>query len=42
MANNDNFAQDVTESQVNGNVENGGGDNQENNGGEASGRDDDR
>ncbi|XP_068625822.1 RNA-binding protein squid isoform X2 [Battus philenor] len=42
MANNDNFAQDVTESQVNGNVENGGGDNQENNSGEASGRDDDR
>ncbi|XP_013167262.1 PREDICTED: RNA-binding protein squid isoform X2 [Papilio xuthus] len=40
MANNDNFAQDVTE-QLNGNMENGGGDIQENNG-EASGRDDDR
>ncbi|XP_013137732.1 PREDICTED: RNA-binding protein squid isoform X2 [Papilio polytes] len=40
MANNDNFAQDVTE-QLNGNMENGGGDIQDNNG-EASGRDDDR
>lgn len=42
MANNDNFAQDVTENQLNGNSENGGGDNQENNSAEAPGRDDDR
>lgn len=43
MANNDNFAQDITDSQVNGNTENGGGDNQqENNSAEAPGRDDDR
>lgn len=43
MANNDNFAQDVTDSQLNGNGENGGGDNQQdNNSAEAPGRDDDR
>ncbi|XP_075976305.1 RNA-binding protein squid isoform X1 [Anticarsia gemmatalis] len=43
MANNDNFAQDVTENQLNGNAENGGGDSQqENNSAEAPGRDDDR
>lgn len=43
MANNDNFAQDVTENQLNGNGENGGGDaQQENNSAEAPGRDDDR
>ncbi|XP_061704260.1 RNA-binding protein squid isoform X2 [Cydia pomonella] len=43
MANNDNFAQDVTDNQLNGNAENGGGDNgQQDNGSEAPGRDDDR
>jgi hypothetical protein len=43
MANNDNFAQDVTENQLNGNMENGGGDGQqENNSNDAPGRDDDR
>ncbi|XP_069357376.1 RNA-binding protein squid isoform X1 [Maniola hyperantus] len=42
MANNDNFAQDVTDSQVNGNAENGGGDGQEHNSADAPGRDDDR
>lgn len=44
MANNDNFAQDVTDSQVNGNAENGGGDGQleQHNSAEAPGRDDDR
>lgn len=42
MANNDNFAQDVTENQVNGNAENGGGDGQEHNSADAPGRDDDR
>lgn len=42
MANNDNFAQDVTDNQLNGNAENGGGDTQQDNGSEAPGRDDDR
>lgn len=43
MANNDNFAQDVTDNQLNGNAENGGGDSQQdNNSAEAPGRDDDR
>uniref|UniRef100_A0A2A4JA65 RRM domain-containing protein n=1 Tax=Heliothis virescens TaxID=7102 RepID=A0A2A4JA65_HELVI len=42
MANNDNFAQDVTDNQLNGNAENGGGDTQEHNSAEAPGRDDDR
>lgn len=40
---NDNFAQDVTDSQLNGNAENGGGDgHQESNSAETLGRDDDR
>ncbi|CAF4818581.1 unnamed protein product [Pieris macdunnoughi] len=43
MANNDNFAQDITENQVNGNAENGGGDGGlEQNSADAPGRDDDR
>lgn len=43
MANNDNFAQDVTDNQLNGNSENGGGDAQhDHNSAEAPGRDDDR
>lgn len=41
MANNDNFAQDITEQQLNGNSENGGGDHKDNSA-EAPGRDDDR
>ncbi|VVC91090.1 RNA-binding protein squid isoform X3 [Leptidea sinapis] len=43
MANNDNFAQDVTDNQVNGSAENGGGDGQQDNlSADAPGRDDDR
>lgn len=43
MANNDNFAQDITtDNQLNGNSEHGGGDGQDNNSAEAPGRDDDR
>lgn len=42
MANDENFAQDITESQVNGNTENGGGDSQQETSAEAPGRDDDR
>lgn len=42
MANNDNFAQDVTDNQLNGNMENGGGDGQQDNSADGPGRDDDR